>query len=129
MLFLTTPTVVFVLWHARGGMSASLRQPMFLFNAFAIGLHSTARFSLVSAMVGNPADGANQSTRLRPWIRWTGWPVIAGLVATSLAIAFTDEVLAAIVAVLAMGGVACVEFLDPAVERAAFPQFADRSGR
>src|SRR5207244_13513235 len=59
--------------------------------------------------------------RVRRWIRWSGWRVVSGLAGTSLLIAFSDEVLAAIIAGLAMGGVGCLVFLDPAVERAAFP--------
>jgi len=47
--------------------------------------------------------------------------VIAGLAATSLLIASRADILTALLAVMAMGGVACIEFIDPAVERAAFP--------
>ena len=128
-LVLTTPVVAFLLWEARTSVSESLRQPLFLFNVFALAIQWTARFALVSAMIGNPQDAANQMVRLRGWIRWTGWLVIAGLAATSLLIASRADILTALLAVMAMGGVACIEFIDPAVERAAFPSQGAPAGQ
>src|SRR5205085_7520062 len=84
----------------------------------------SARFAVICTAFGNPADLAAEVGRMRPWIRRSGWPVVAGLVIAALAASWTDFAVGSILAALAMGGVGCLVFLDPAVERAAFPHAA-----
>jgi hypothetical protein len=116
----TTPLVVLLTWKARAFIPPEMRDPVFFFNVLALGLHWAARFALVSQAFGNPANLPAQARSMRRAILWTGWPVVAGLLASAFAVANSNVVLAAVLAALAMGGVGCLVFLDPAVERAAF---------
>ena len=116
-LLVTTPAVIWLTWDARSDMPAPLRLTLFLWTNVALGLHWSARFAVVSAAFGDPASLAADMPRMRSWIRWSGWPVVAGLGAIALGIATTNDALAAIIGALAMGGLACLVFLDPAVER------------
>jgi serine/threonine protein kinase len=120
-MMLTTPLVVALSWNAHKFISPTMRDPVFLFNALALGLHWSARFALVSQAFGNPSHLSAQARRMRPWLLGTGVPVVAGLLASAFFVANSDVILAALCAALAMGGVAHLLFLDPAVQRAAFP--------
>jgi hypothetical protein len=95
--------------------------PVLLFNALALGLHWSARFVLVSQAFGNPSHLSAQARRMRPWLLGTGVPVVAGLLVSAFFVVNSNVILAAGLAALAMGGVAHLLFLDPAVQRAAFP--------
>jgi hypothetical protein len=116
-MLVTTPIVVQLTWGARKWVPPAASRPLFLLMMLALGLHWSVRFVLVSAALGSPGDLGYQIARLRPWLRTTGWSVVALLFSTSIATVGGNEILAAIIGALAMGGVACVAFIDPAAER------------
>jgi len=128
-MFLTTPVVVWLHWQARGVIAPVFAHPIFLFNMIALGLHWSARLSIVIAGAVGDAELTSQAIRLRSWVRWSGWPVVAGLAIAAFAVGATAEILAAMLGVLSMGGVGCLVFLDPAVDRAAFPEFVKEDAR
>ena len=119
-LFLTTPGVLYLVNEAAPAVPGSLRMPLILLQVVAVALNWCLRFALLNAALGDPKSLAREARRLRPWIQWSGWAIIVGLVVTALSIANTKEVLAMVIAALAMGGVVSVVFLEPSTARAAF---------
>ncbi|MBI3405401.1 MAG: serine/threonine protein kinase [Acidobacteria bacterium] len=124
-MFASTPLAVFLMLEAREALLATVGQQLFLLESIILGMHWSVRFALISAAIGSPATLEQQVVRMRPWIQWTGWPVVTGLAAAALFATGAKDFLAAILGSFAMGGVVCLLFLDPAVERAAFPHLSD----
>jgi predicted Ser/Thr protein kinase len=124
-MFATTPVVVTLFWQAH----RASRDPLFVISIFVIFLHWSVRFSLVNAAIGNPTGLLATVRRARSWIQWTGWPIVILLAVDAGVLFFAGhyEILSALLAGLAMGGVACLAFLDPGVERAGFPELAQES--
>ena len=125
-MFVTTPGVIFLLVAAGPAIPSSFRMPLIFLQVFAVALNWSLRFVLLNAALGNPKTLAAEALRLRPWIKWTGWLIILGLIATAFSIANIKDVLATIIASLAMGGVVSVLFLEPATARAAFGEPSEK---
>ena len=119
-MFVTTPGVIYLLIAAGPAIPSYFRMPLIFLQVFAVALNWSLRFVLLNAALGNPNTLAGEARRLRPWIKWTGWVITLGLIATAFSIASTKDMLAAIIASVAMGGVVSVLFLEPATARAAF---------
>jgi hypothetical protein len=123
-LFGTAPLVVWLHWQARLRLPLGLRDVVFWLNVTAVALHWCTRFSVVHGAFGGAAEVAKQAARIGPWIRRTGWPVVAGIAADAVLVGYWsgDPVLTAILGALAMAGVAALAFIEPGAERAAFSE-------
>jgi hypothetical protein len=108
-------------WRAHAFVPAPWKLTMSMAATFILALHWSVRFVLVNAALGNPADLAARIRRMSQWIQWTGWPVVALLGVMTVIVAPGSEFLAIPMAALTSGGVICLVFLDPFVERAGFP--------
>lgn len=120
-MFGTTSVIIYLLWRAHAFVPAPWKLTMSMAATFILALHWSVRFALVNAALGNPADLAARIRRVSQWIQWTGWPVVALLGVTTVIVAPGSEFLAIPMAALTSGGVVCLVFLDPFVERAGFP--------
>ncbi len=121
-MFFTAPLIIWLAANSFPVMPQSARQALFYLVVFSVCLHWTVRFSLLSMVLGNPGEAAAAVRRMGRWIQWTGWPIVAGLLASAgTLVAMHEIVRSSLFAGLTVGGISCLLFLDPSVARAAFP--------
>ncbi len=100
---------------------ATLRLPVFFFEVFSGWLNISIRVALGLVALSSPDHLAQWVARMRPWIRITGWMIVAGLAVTAVAIVSANGTKAAGAGALATVVAASLLIIEPAVEGAAFP--------